>query len=68
MATRTKDERAVVVDAAAETAIGSILTNDNNLTRKDALRLLVRAVVKKDKTNRHRVRQASENPAALPPA
>ena len=68
MATRTKDEREVVADAAVETALGTILTNDNNLTRKDALRLLVRSVVKKDKTSRHWVRQASENPAALPPA
>ena len=57
--TRTLDELVVIADAACETAISS-LTPFNNV-RADALRLLVRRLMRKNTTNRTRPRTAVTN-------
>jgi hypothetical protein len=59
MAKRTLDERVVVADTALETAIASMLSGDDGLTRVDALRLLSRRMLKKNTTNRVRLRTAT---------
>jgi hypothetical protein len=65
MALRTNDERTAVADTAIETAIASMLTGDNGLNRKQALRFLVRRAMKKNVGNQTRLRVASENPGAI---
>jgi hypothetical protein len=57
-------------DTAIETAISDLKAlfsaeGEDRLTRKAALRVLVRRVAHKDKTNNTRPRVASENPGAL---
>jgi len=61
MALRTKDERVILADTALETAIATMLTNDDGLNRVDALRLLTRRMVRKNTTNKVRVRTAATN-------
>lgn len=58
MALRTKDERKSLADSAAETAIATMLTDDDGMDRVSALRLLVRSLMKKNVTNRYRPRSA----------
>ena len=61
MALRTNDERTVVADAALEVAIASLLTNDDGLDRVGALRLLTKRMVRKNTTNKTRIRTSATN-------
>jgi hypothetical protein len=61
MPTSTRDENVTRADAAIETAISTMLANDNNLDRVGALRLLVRRLLKKNVGNRTRPRTAATN-------
>jgi hypothetical protein len=56
----------IATDTAIETAIATIIAADATkfTGRKEALRYLVKRVVKKDVTNKVRVRSADENSAA----
>jgi hypothetical protein len=58
---RTKDERLLLAATAVETAIATMLANDDGLDRVGALRLLVQSVTKKNVVNRHRLRTAATN-------
>lgn len=62
---QTRDERVITCDLAIETAIASMLTADQQLDRVGALRLLVQRVMRKNTTNKVRVRVASELKGAL---
>jgi hypothetical protein len=55
---KTRDELLVLADQAVETAVASLIAADNATDRIAALRLLTRRFVKKNVTNRTRVRTA----------
>ena len=58
MPTSTKDEAIARADTAIETAIATMLAADNALDRVGALRLLTQRMLKKNVTNKTRVRTA----------
>lgn len=59
--TQNKDERVITCDLAIETAVATMLAADQHMDRVSALRLLVNRAVKRNVTNRVRVRTAASN-------
>ena len=59
MPVQTTDEQIATADAAVETAIASLIAAHNGHDLVSALRLLVKRIVRKNTTNRTRVRTAT---------